>query len=248
MIRWIWAFIDRPTAQFEDALAFWTAATATHLSPRRGDNDEFVTLLPAHGDPCIKAQAVGTGGGVHIDLDVEDVREALTRAEKLGATVIADHDTYVIMSSPQGQVFCLTGEDGGELPAPAVAPDGTLSKLDQICIDVGPSGFQDEARFWAELTGWQPRPHPTLTEFIHLIPDRMMPVRILLQRVGEERPTSAHLDLACSDISALADWHETLGARKVRRGGHWIVMTDPTGYTYCLTGRDPKAVHGKASA
>ncbi|MGV9240782.1 VOC family protein, partial [Streptomyces nigra] len=64
-------------------------------------------------------------------------------------------------------------------------------------------------------------------------------VRILLQRLGEERPPSAHVDLACADIAATRARHEELGAVSVADGAHWTVLRDPAGGVYCLTARDP---------
>ncbi|WP_369215436.1 VOC family protein, partial [Streptomyces flavofungini] len=50
---------------------------------------------------------------------------------------------------------------------------------------------------------------------------------------------TAHLDLSCTDPTAIRPWHESLGATFVSQGRHWLVMHDPTGTPYCLTGRDP---------
>lgn len=72
-----------------------------------------------------------------------------------------------------------------------------------------------------------------------LRPPAGLPVRLLLQRLDDERPASAHLDLACADITAVRSRHEELGAVLVREGAHWTVLRDPAGGTYCLTGRDP---------
>jgi len=41
------------------------------------------------------------------------------------------------------------------------------------------------------------------------------------------------------DIEATRAAHERLGAKTVVRESYWTVMQDPTGGTYCLTGRDP---------
>jgi hypothetical protein len=66
-------------------------------------------------------------------------------------------------------------------------------------------------------------------------------VRLLLQRLDAERPASAHLDLACgADVAGVRARHERLGAVLVAERPHWTVMRDPTGGTYCLTGRDPR--------
>ncbi len=66
-----------------------------------------------------------------------------------------------------------------------------------------------------------------------------MPLRLLLQRLGDERPgVSAHLDLACDDRDAEAARHLALGAEHVRRTDWWTTLRDPAGRDYCLTRRD----------
>lgn len=114
------------------------------------------------------------------------------------------------------------------------------SRLDQVCVDVAPSAYDAEVAFWSGLlTDWQSLPG-SLPEFHVLRPPTGLPVRILLQRLGGERPATAHLDLACADIEATRAAHERLGAKTVATGRHWTVMHDPAGGTYCLTGRDPE--------
>ncbi len=241
MIRWNWAFIDRPAAVFDEAFAFWTAVSGTTLSPRRG---EFATLEPADGDACLRAQAVGGSGGAHLDLDVDDLEAARRFAHKLGAELLADHDGWSLVRSPGGVLFCLTTEDGARIPSPVPGPDGALSRVDQVTLDLPATGYDDEVRFWSDLTGWEPGP-TSRPEFLRLgVPDRL-PIRILLQRRDDDRPASAHIDVACADVDAIAAWHESLGARRVHRGAHWIVMNDPTGGVYCLTSRHPST--GKVS-
>lgn len=64
------------------------------------------------------------------------------------------------------------------------------------------------------------------------------PLRLLLQRVGDDRdPATAHLDLACDDREAEVGRHLGLGAAMVRRDEHFSVLRDPTGATYCVTDR-----------
>ncbi|MFE6858459.1 VOC family protein [Nocardia sp. NPDC057668] len=239
-IRWIWAFLDRPAAQFDECARFWTAVTDTRLSPARGENSEFVTLLPDSGSPTVKMQAVASGTRVHMDLDVDDVRAAAGRAVTLGASVVLEHPVYTVLRSPHGMIFCFTPaqrEPGERSPATA-GPGGEISRLDQICLDIGPSDHADEVRFWTELTGWTMH-SSTLPEYSRLRPDSALPIGLLLQRLGTDRPTSAHVDLACTDIEATAAWHQRLGATRVEHGKSWIVMTDPAGQPYCLTGREP---------
>ncbi|MDX2781304.1 VOC family protein [Streptomyces caniscabiei] len=235
-IRWTYAFVDRPAAVFERACAFWTAVTATRLSAPRGDQGEFVTLLPEKGDACVKAQGVDSGeGGAHLDLLVEDVHALIDRAVGLGAEAVAPHDDWAVLRSPAGQLFCVVPWHGEAERQPVV--DG--SRLDQVCVDVTPAAFEAEVTFWTALTGWDSRPG-SRPEFHVLRPPTGLPLRILLQRLDSPRPTSAHLDFACADIDTVRAHHESLGATYVSHQPHWTVMRDPAGGTYCLTGRDPE--------
>ncbi|WP_405882399.1 VOC family protein [Streptomyces sp. NBC_01384] len=242
-IRWTYAFIDRPRKDFARACDFWTAVTGTKPSAPRGDQDEFVTLLPDGTDPCLKAQGIDTGeGGAHLDLAVEDVPALVESARRLGAEVVADHDDegWAVLRSPGGQLFCAVGRHGESARPPVIqGPTGATSRLDQVCVDVPPARYEAEVAFWSALTGWESRPG-ALPEFHLVKPPAGLPVRILLQRLGTAGPASAHLDLACSDIEAVRAHHEGLGATAVSRGARWIVMRDPVGGTYCLTGRDPE--------
>ncbi|MEU6593200.1 VOC family protein [Streptomyces sp. NPDC046881] len=235
-IRWTYAFADRPGARLADACAFWTAATGTRLSAFRGDDGEFVTLLPEGTDPSVKLQGVREGdGGAHVDLCADDVREVVALARGLGAGLVADHGDWAVLRSPAGQLFCAVPWQGETVRPPVVSG----SRLDQVCLDIPPSRYDAESAFWAGLTGWQQRAG-SRPEFTVLLPPAGLPVRLLLQRLDEERPASAHLDLACADLAAVRERHEKLGAVVVRAGAHWTVMRDPAGGTYCLTGRDPE--------
>ncbi|MGW1800501.1 VOC family protein [Streptomyces sp. NPDC001984] len=235
-IRWTYAFADRPAGLLDDARTFWTAVTGTRLSELRGEHGEFVTLGPDGADACVKVQGVDSGaGGAHLDLCVEDVDAFVKAARELRAEPVAEHEGWAVLRSPGGLLFCAGPWHGESVRPPVVAG----SRLDQVCLDIPPSAYDTEIAFWAALTGWDLLTG-SLPEFRVLRPPTGLPVRVLLQRLGEERPASAHLDLACTDIEATRARHETLGATLVSRGPHWLVMHDPTGGTYCLTGRDPE--------
>ena len=156
LIRWIWAFIDRPLERFDQAAAFWTTVTDSRLSTSRGSDDEFATLLPRSGHSSLKLQGVRGPGGAHLDLDVNDVPAAIDEARGLGATVVTPHSDWAVMRSPGGQLFCLTPWEGAGSPPPLVEhSDGTSSRLDQVCLDVAPAGYEVEKAFWTALTGWE---------------------------------------------------------------------------------------------
>lgn len=236
-IRWTYAFVDRPHDRIDPARDFWTAVTDTRLSELRGDEGEFVTLLPESADACVKVQGVAAGsGGAHLDFSVEDVPAFVSAALRLGAETVAQHDGWAVLRSPAGQLFCAVPWHGESVRPPVVA--GT--RLDQVSLDIGPGSYDAEVAFWSALLPDWASLSGALPEFHVLKPPPGLPIRVLLQRLGEERPASAHLDLACADIDAAVVLHERLGATVVSHGKHWTVMKDPAGGVYCLTGRDPE--------
>ncbi|WEP00216.1 VOC family protein [Streptomyces sp. FXJ1.172] len=239
IIRWTYAFVDRPAARLPEARAFWAAVTGTRPSEPRGEQGEFMTLLPDAGegaDACVKLQGVAEGdGGAHLDLCAEDVGQLAGAARELGADLVADHGDWAVLRSPAGQLFCAVRRHDETVRPPVVAG----SRLDQVCLDIPPSAYAAESDFWAALTGWE-RLRGSRPEFEVLRPPTGLPVRILLQRLDDGRPASAHLDLACADVAEVRARHEELGAVAVHHGPHWSVMRDPAGGIYCLTGRDPQ--------
>jgi hypothetical protein len=98
--------------------------------------------------------------------------------------------------------------------------------------------YPDEVDFWRSLTLWEHR-RGARPEFDVLKPPPGLPVRLLLQRMDSDRPASAHLDVACSDVDTIRRLHEQSGAMILDRRALWTVMRDPAGGIYCLTARDP---------
>lgn len=242
---WLTAFIDLPAEEFDAATAFWSAATESTLSPARGVEGEFATLLPQDGDAHLRVQRVGTGpGGLHLDVHVDDVEATAARARSLGASLVAEPGGLVVLRSPGGFVFCVVA-DGGERvrtrPVEGAEP-GTRTLVDQVCIDIPPERFDTETSFWEALIGFGFQRSVSHREFSWLVRPPEMPVRLLLQRLDEASPgqtVSAHLDLACDDVAAATAAHQALGARLVGTFPRWVVMEDPSGHRYCLTARDP---------
>ena len=235
-VRWVWAFLDTPREHAPRSWDFWAQVTRSRLSPRRGEDGEFATLLPEEADPWVKVQAVVDGGGVHLDLDVPDPRAAAGVATGLGAVEVATIDTsVVVMRTPAGQLFCLTTADG----APTQVREGEPDLLDQVCLDLPESAYAAEVAFWSALTGW-PAAAGSSGQFTALTRPHGIPVRFLLQRLdAPDGPVRAHVDLACRDRAATRAEHERLGARVLAEHPWWSVLTDPVGRTYCLTDRDP---------
>ena len=239
MIRWLYAFVDRPASVFDPAAAFWSTVTGTSLSPRRGEHAEFATFQPSAGDPYLKLQAVGDEGGIHLDLTVDDPASLVAAATALGATLLADHESYSVLRSPTGLVFCaVPWHSEASRPAPTPGPAGVTSRLDQVTIDVAEDGFDREIAFWATLTGW-PAHQGSRPEFHLVKPPPSLPLRLMVQRLDEPRPTGAHLDFSCDDVAAVRSWHQDSGATVVGDWPLWTTMRDPAGGVYCLTAREP---------
>ena len=235
---WVSAFLDLTAPRFERGVRFWAEVTGCGVSSPRGDEDEFVTLVPPVGHEYLRVQRVrGRAPRLHLDLHVEDPRAAADAASGLGAVEVADHG-YVVLTSPGGLTFCLVTHPAGTRPPPADWPGGA-SQVDQVCLDIAPSAYDAECVFWEAVTGWE----PTLTdspEFARLTGPADQPLQLLLQRLDDEQPMGAHLDLAAEDRAAEVARHVALGATEVGPGRGWTVLRDPAGLAYCITGRSPR--------
>lgn len=238
-VLWMWAFLDTVEGDAEESEAFWRNVTRTDVSARRGESDEFATLLPERGDAWVKVQRVLEGGGVHLDLDVDQpLTTAADEAARLGAVEVARHDDVIVMQSPGGFTFCLTSWSDAGSPTAQVR-DGQPDLLDQVCIDVASDLYAAELDFWEQLTGWRRRAG-ALLEFTSLTRPDGIPVRLLFQRLGEATGTvTGHIDFACRDRAASRETHVAAGARVVSEHEFWTVMRDPVGRVYCLTHRLP---------
>ncbi len=242
---WLHLFLDVPARHWAAATRFWAAATGGTISAARGATGQFVTLLPAHGDPWVKLQRIDvppTGGDApgappprtHLDLDGTDRTTAVAHATALGATAAWRYEGVVVMRSPGGLLLCNTLVTG----RPALGRDADLV-LDQVCIDIPASSWHRESRFWQALLGGDlvagPRP-----EFA-VLPGPPTRPRVLLHRLGEPAgPVRAHPDLACADRAAATARHTGLGAELVATHERWTVLRAPGGHLYCLTDRDPR--------
>ncbi|KJK10363.1 hypothetical protein UB45_18520 [Terrabacter sp. 28] len=247
-VSWVTAFLDLPPQVHEAGSRFWTGVTGYAVSPPRGDEGEFATLVPPDGDPFLKLQRIGAGGAtptgpsVHLDLHVASATDAAARSESLGATVVhREPDAYVVLRSPGGFTFCFVHEQLATRPGPTRWPHAHASIVDQVCLDIPPDAYEGECAFWSMLTGWPQRTSPSRQEFRHLARPDHVPLRLLLQRLDAGSATvTGHLDLACDDRRAEVSRHELLGAVVVAdHGGGWTTLRDPAGALYCVTDRAP---------
>jgi hypothetical protein len=248
---WVTVFLDLPAASFDAAAAFWGQVTGYGLSPSRGANGEFATLLPPSGDAYLRVQRVRSGpGGCHLDLHVDTAAESLEaaadRIRSAGAQVTRRHERLVVAQSPGRFPFCLVEWHGEQAVPPPLAgdgggDDGGASRVDTLCLDVPPAGFDRELAFWAALTGQRTHPAP-VPGYAYLDGPAGWPARLLLQRreqAGPGDPVRGHVDFGCTDALA-RERHVALGARVAATQQYWTVLSDPADREYCLVGRDPR--------
>lgn len=239
-VRWVSAYLDTRHEEAEEVETFWSRVTGYHVSPPRGSQGEFVSLLPLDADPHLELQTVrqSPAGGLHLDLHTDDVAALADRAEALGASASYLDAGYVVCGSPGGMTFCVVDHadhPGARRAGPAQWPGGR-SMVDQVCLDIPPSRWQDECRFWSDLTGWELVDRDPDDEFCRLRQPAGLALQLLLQRLDDEQPVViGHLDLGSDDHLAETERHLALGATEVRRTPHWVVLRDPSGRIYCVT-------------
>jgi predicted enzyme related to lactoylglutathione lyase len=95
--------------------AFWSALFATSVESDENDG-HYIDLLPTREGLVLRFQRVPEmktiKNRLHLDVEVDDVEEAVRRVERLGGSVVRrPEDEYgwrfVIMADPEGNEFCL---------------------------------------------------------------------------------------------------------------------------------------------
>lgn len=239
-VPWMHAFVDVPGDRVGTALSFWAAVTGWDPSPPWPGHSEFTSLTPRDGAPYLHVQTVDAPARVHLDV-AGDLDGEPGRLAGLGAVHLRRGDRWQVLRSPAGLPFCVCTDRPGARPAAARWPAGHRSRLVQLCIDVPPVLASPEFAFWRDATGWAEDPVDA-PEFRRLVPRERSPLQLLVQRLGDDdgaAESRAHLDLGTDDIPAEVARVEALGARVLRPGRGFVVLEDPLGLPFCVTGNDP---------
>jgi hypothetical protein len=240
---WVGAVLDLPAELIETSDAFWSGALGWSVAEPGREHPEFHFLRPAEGDAHVLVQTIDGSPRVHLDLYADDVPGEAERMVGLGAELVAERAHWNVLSSPGGFPFCLVAFDGERSRPPAATwPDGHRSRLVQLCLDVPHGRVDRETTFWRGVTGWQFRPSRGREFAGHLYPGAGGSLQLLIQELGEDdagTSTRAHLDLGADDREAEAARLVELGAQRLATGRGWIVMRDPAGLTFCVTGQPP---------
>ena len=241
--RWIGAVLDLPAAQVETADRFWSSALGWGVGRSWRDHPEFHHLEPPTGHSHVLIQAIVGPPRVHLDLYVETVDHASHWIVGLGASAGDRHAHWQVLTSPAGFPFCVVQSDGEKDRPPAQTwPDGHRSRLAQVCLDIPHGQVEPEVAFWRTVTGW-PFASSSSPEFAgHLRPGTGGSMQLLLQELGPDDPATtarAHLDLGTDDVEAEVRRLMALGASRVSDGRGWVVLRDPAGQDFCVTGQPP---------
>jgi predicted enzyme related to lactoylglutathione lyase len=94
------------------------------------------------------------------------------------------------------------------------------------------------SEFWAELTGYEPR--PLFGNYLGLRDPTSRGPNLTFQRrdIDDRSPNRCHVDFYVDDPDDVAERALQLGADFVRRVSEgdvrWVVLTDPDGNEFCL--------------
>ena len=99
--------------------------------------------------------------------------------------------------------------------------------------------------FWRAATGWRWR-EGNGDEFAgKLFPPAGSSAQLLFQKLGSDDPATAvraHIDLGADDLEAEAGRLVGLGADRLGPGRGWIVLRDPVGMIFCVTGNAARQI------
>lgn len=238
--QWLHVFIDVAPDVSDESASFWSAVLGWPVGEQWPGHPEFRSFTPPAGHSYIHQQIGDHGPRIHFDLEVPD-RGFADPLVRLGAVITGYGDGWCPMRSPGGLPFCLIDQvDHARPPAQRFAQQH--ARLVQICIDSPPKLHDQEVAFWQQATGWRWQAG-TSEEFAgKLYPPTGSSAQLLLQRLGSADPATAvraHIDLGADDIEAEAARLVGLGAKRLGPGRGWIVLRDPVGMVFCVTGNSP---------
>lgn len=234
--------IDVPPASAEASTAFWSTALGWPAGDPWPDDPEFRSLVPPAGAAYVHVQTGDHGPRIHLDAEVPDLAAAAAQLTALGAGGIEEHADWHSLHSPGGLPLCIVPSAPAVIPPPLTAADGHRLRLVQACVDIPRQAVPAEVGFWQAASGWRWVASPDDAFAGKLYSDGASSLQLLLQVLGERddgTQTRAHIDLGADDIEAAVARLVELGAVRGSTGDGWVVLTDPVGMEFCVTGNAP---------
>ncbi len=99
--------IDCQTHDLLSEARFWSAALGFALPPELDESSRFVQLMTPPGEVQVIIQRVEHEARAHLDIETDSIDLEVARLERLGATVVARKDGWMVMQAPSGHRFCV---------------------------------------------------------------------------------------------------------------------------------------------
>jgi Glyoxalase-like domain len=114
--------IDCPQGTFDDTLLFWSRALGRETKPTTEEAPRYRALeTPAEESVDLIVQRMDDcEGGLHLDIETDDIEAEVTRLTALGARVKKRIKTWVVLEDPAGHAFCVIAADSRSWPKGAV--------------------------------------------------------------------------------------------------------------------------------
>jgi predicted enzyme related to lactoylglutathione lyase len=216
-------------ARFYSELAGWEIVRTEPdwITVRTGDGQEIAfQLAPDYVAPDWPGQKHPQQ--FHLDLTVDGHEAAAQRAVSLGATRLADGESWITLADPAGHPFDLCQRDGM----------GPGTGLFAVTIDAPDAAAL--ARFYAALLGM---------DLTYEGPEGALITgdgkSVMFQQVSDytppqwpdpAHPQQAHLDILVDDLDAGQERALELGASRLAGAADGFrVFADPAGHPFCLT-------------
>jgi predicted enzyme related to lactoylglutathione lyase len=216
-------------SRFYIELTGWKATDTEEdwITPQAPDGQQIAfQLAPDHVPPQWPGQELPQQ--MHLDFFVEGREAAAERAVALGATRLADGDSWITLADPAGHPFDLCEKEGA----------GPGISLFAVTIDAPDASSL--ARFYGDLMGM---------EVTYDGPEGSLISKdgrsVMFQQISDYNaprwpdpayPQQVHLDIAIGDLDAGEARALELGATRLPGGGQTFrVFADPAGHPFCLT-------------
>lgn len=99
--------IDCQTDDLLTSARFWSETLGYPLPEDAAEGDKFIKLITPPGDLQVIIQRVEHPPRVHLDVETDAIDAEVARLERLGATLVARKEGWVVMQAPSGHRFCV---------------------------------------------------------------------------------------------------------------------------------------------
>lgn len=99
--------IDCRTDDLLKEARFWGAALGYPLPQDVDADGRYIQLVTPPGEVQVIIQRVGHEPHAHLDIETSAIPAEVERLQRLGATLVARKERWVVMQAPSGHRFCV---------------------------------------------------------------------------------------------------------------------------------------------